>query len=134
MNERITKALISASQIAAGTNPPSVTAEQLTDALLGLGDTRKRAEETKEACFSRLVRERDADVELLAKAIDTLEQQPDAVKARLYDSASTMIDQHVEKNRRRDESTPQATARLARENDPSFCKLYEHLRWVQREL
>jgi hypothetical protein len=136
--ERITQALRAASQVLKGAKPDGITAAALTDALLSLGDTRKFAGETREACFARLIRENDPDATTLAKAADALyvaEQQGSAerrtAKARLHASANDLLDDFVAKNRRPDEAVAQAVARLARDSEPTFTAIWSHLRAIQ---
>lgn len=138
MNDTITKALSAASQVLKGETPAGVTAAQLESTLLSLGDIRKGAGETQEACFTRLIRESDADAVLLSKALDALryaESLPDAErtanKGYLVGQATELLDEHVEKSRRINENTAQATARLAAEGDATFSRLYQHLRDAQ---
>lgn len=136
--ERITQALRAASQALKGAKPDGTTAEQLTDALLALGAARKRQDESTEQAFARLIRENDPDATTLAKAADALyvaEQQGSAerrtAKARLHASATDLLDEHVAKHRRPDESMAQATARLARDSKPTFVAIWNQLRAVQ---
>lgn len=137
MNNEVRKALNSAEIMLKG-GASAITANELEDALFKLADDRRHDDETGPQAFARLAQEGDSDVMLIYKALDQLRvaaQQPDddraIVKSRLHQSASELIDQHVAKSRRPDESTEQATARLARDRDPTFIDLYAHLRAVQ---
>ncbi len=131
MNTNITKALRAASQVLKGTVPDGTTADQITDALLELGSTRKFAGETREACFARLIREGDADAVLLAKAADQLRfaEQPDdrAVRSNLVAKAEELVDGYVKQNKQPTESLAKAYSRLASSKDEGFVALYRHL-------
>ena len=132
MNNQVTKALQTAAQVLKGSKP-NVTVAELEIAMVTLGDLHKRDGEDAAACFARLVAERNADVETLAKAIDTVRAaKPQRSFTKALAQTNGLLDRHVELNKRDGESTAAAFARLSRDAD--FQKLYERLRSVQRQL
>lgn len=67
----ITKAVTAASQLLKGAKPV-VTLQEVEDAMIALGDMRKRAGESSAAAFARLVADGDSDMVTLAKAAEQL--------------------------------------------------------------
>lgn len=111
------------------------TRAELEAALQAIADLRRKPDETPEASLARLLTMRDIEVAKVAKALDAVwvteaNGAPTLKKrvASFVDEANAELDRHVEFSKRSGESTPAAYARLAREGDATFAKLYERLR------
>lgn len=111
------------------------TRAELEAALQAIADLRRKPDETPEASLARLLAMRDIEVAKVAKALDAVwvaeaHAAPTLKKrvAEFVHEANAELDRHVEFSKRSGESTPAAYARLAREGDATFCKLYARLR------
>lgn len=131
MDNLITKAEL----VLKGQPIPGVRSHDFEEALMKYADGQRRDGESGPAAFVRLLNERDDTVTKLSRALDALrvaESLPnaerEAAKADLHATAGELMDDHVEKSRRDGESVEQATARLARDRDPTFTDLFTKLR------
>ena len=131
----ITKALQGAVRILKGDTKPTVTLAEVEDAMLALGDLRKRAGETSAAAFARLVSAGDADMTTLAKAAERLRIAADTKAPtlkkqvrHLHAEAAERLDSFVSLAKNDGEDTAATYARLANEKHPTLLKLWQHLR------
>jgi methylthioribose-1-phosphate isomerase len=137
MTHTIEKALHSADALLKGGTSP-LRAVEYEQAMMDHADRQRAAGEDSAAAFARLVKSRDATVELLWAAADlarTFEHHGDVLRKRGVDDraqhvlrlAEANLDTCVKMNQQPGESVEQTTARLARDGDATFSKVYSAL-------
>jgi hypothetical protein len=117
------------------------TRQELEAALQAIADLRRQPNESPEQSLARLLVARDIEVAKVARAIEVARVATDnsALTKRaqvepFVAEANALLDEHVGLMKRSNESVPQAYARLARDREPGFIKLWNHLRSVTDQL